>query len=245
MIEQKILTNLGLTEKQAKIYLACLELGQASVLKISRHTGIKRATIYINLDEMVEKGFIKEVPKKTTTVYTAVEPKSLLYNLQQKEKDLADLLPYLQAKYNRGEKPSIAFYEGKESVKTIYYEIYSAEEIMFFATSMSDFQKEFSESFNYGLRKFKKEKTKVREIVSSAPGDIKYAKENQNKIHQIKIAPSHLKFFADSAIYNNKLVISSIRDKFYAIVIEDKKIVDSYRSIFELAWQSAVEVDSL
>lgn len=36
------LRQFGLNEKQAKVYLACLELGSASVQKIAKKAGVER-----------------------------------------------------------------------------------------------------------------------------------------------------------------------------------------------------------
>ena len=93
MIEQEILQKAGLTENEAKVYLACLELGTTTVLKINRQTGIKRATIYLLLDALQKKGLIKKVPKKSTTLYAAEDPKKILYKLEENLRDFKDLLP--------------------------------------------------------------------------------------------------------------------------------------------------------
>ena len=50
------LQDAGLSETEAKIYLAALELGQTSVSRIARKSGIKRTTIYLSLENLMEKG---------------------------------------------------------------------------------------------------------------------------------------------------------------------------------------------
>ena len=42
----------GLNKKQAKVYLACLELGLATVQDLAKRSGVRRTTIYSLLDEL-------------------------------------------------------------------------------------------------------------------------------------------------------------------------------------------------
>jgi len=51
----KILRNLGLNEKEAKIYLACLELGSATVQEVAQKSSIKRTNIYNLLGSLKKK----------------------------------------------------------------------------------------------------------------------------------------------------------------------------------------------
>lgn len=64
MIEEKILQELGLTEIEAKIYLASLELGTDTVLKIAKKAEVKRPTAYIALDSLFSKGFVSKSKKR-------------------------------------------------------------------------------------------------------------------------------------------------------------------------------------
>ena len=41
------LQKLGLTEHEAKVYLAALSLGPSSAVQLADHTGIKRPTVYL------------------------------------------------------------------------------------------------------------------------------------------------------------------------------------------------------
>jgi DNA-binding MarR family transcriptional regulator len=51
------------SEKEAKVYLACLQLKIANVSTIARFTGEKRSTIYNIIKELQKKGIINEIDK--------------------------------------------------------------------------------------------------------------------------------------------------------------------------------------
>jgi len=46
------LLQMGLNEKEAKVYLACLELGGATIAEIAEKSGVKRTSIYNFLEEL-------------------------------------------------------------------------------------------------------------------------------------------------------------------------------------------------
>ena len=55
---EKELEKIGLTEKEAAVYLALLKLGPTTALKIARETGIKRPTVYTTLDALKGRGLV-------------------------------------------------------------------------------------------------------------------------------------------------------------------------------------------
>ena len=60
MLEQE-LQKIGLSEKEAKVYLAAMELGQAPVQKIAQKAKVNRATTYVILEGLQKKGVITTV----------------------------------------------------------------------------------------------------------------------------------------------------------------------------------------
>ncbi len=43
----------------------------------------------------------------------------------------------------------------------------------------------------------------------------------------------------DNMLYGNTLVIFSVKEEIFAITIESASIVETYRTIFNMAWRSA------
>ena len=63
----KALENLGLSNVEAKVYLALLEVGSVVANKIAEQSGIHRRTVYDALETLIEKGlvsFVIEANKK-------------------------------------------------------------------------------------------------------------------------------------------------------------------------------------
>ncbi|MCL2360055.1 helix-turn-helix domain-containing protein [Candidatus Bathycorpusculum sp.] len=85
--ENRILSELGLTINQTKVYLALLRLGTASkAISIFKISGVARQDIYRVLRELQQLGIVEKVITKPTR-FRAVEPKKATAILIEKKKE--------------------------------------------------------------------------------------------------------------------------------------------------------------
>lgn len=234
-----VLQYLGLNQKQAKVYLALLQMGSGSVPGISIKAGTKRPTTYLLLEELRMKGLATLLPRKKKAVYTAESPQKLLQEQREKEEMIKSNLPELLAIYNsQKEKPKVTFYQGEEAVVNLYNkEIFKADQLDIYG-SIEAISPVF-EKIEYNLKKFEEQNTKIRELLQADEKSIAYSKKYFSEYHKVKIAPAELKFPTDNIIFGNKLAIFSYKDTPMAVVIESSDVVATYKSLFEIAWNSA------
>src|SRR5665647_2340202 len=130
------LKQIGLNEKQAKIYLAALELGETTIKEIAKKAGVKRTTIYDLIDEMIENGLIKQTIKETHKKFIAASPSELQLIIQKREALLSQIMPTLSSMSNVDKvRPKIRFYEGREGLIEAYADtLKHAGEILSFAS---------------------------------------------------------------------------------------------------------------
>ena len=57
----ELLTQIGLTKIQAKIYLTLLSLDEANARTLTRETNVPRQEVYRALDDLQKKGFIEKI----------------------------------------------------------------------------------------------------------------------------------------------------------------------------------------
>lgn len=241
MIEEKVLNDLGLTEIEAKVYLACLELGTDSVLHIAKKAGVKRPTCYLNLDNLFEKGLVSKVEKKNTTLYSAEDPNIILSKYKEKIANFQDLLPYFHAKFNKGSKPKIRYYEGKEALWEIYTKVISpAERIYFFGTDIKKLLDNFPNIIDYWVEHHSAQCKESFELVSYNKAGLEYAKIKK-KNREIRIMPQNLPVFADAAIIKDKIFIVSL-DNLFGILIESEDLAKTFKNFFMLAWQATKNI---
>lgn len=74
---EKFLEELGLSDKESKVYLALLEVETDSVIDLAKKTDINRTTIYPVLESLSKKGLISEVKVDKKIRYAAESPERL------------------------------------------------------------------------------------------------------------------------------------------------------------------------
>lgn len=97
----QVLQDNGFTPKEAKIYLAALELNNAPASSIARRASENRVTAYTILKDLCKRGIVNEITKNRVKYYTALEPEQLLNLQKQRIKKLESSLPELLAMGNK------------------------------------------------------------------------------------------------------------------------------------------------
>jgi sugar-specific transcriptional regulator TrmB len=232
----------GLTEKESLVYESLLRLGVSSVLSIAETSGLKRPTVYLQIDELKKKGLILQVPRGTKVYYKAVDPARLQELAEQQVQVVKEVMPRLRhlAERQTG-RPKVSMLEGKAGIDAIYKEIMDAKEVFFWA-SLGDVSSVVENSFREVGYASAKKGIRVREIINDSAADKKsaeqfalWAKEN----YSARIAPD-AGIQNDNVIFGNVLAIFRMQaNNLFVIRIEDPSIAETYKAIFELTWQAS------
>lgn len=117
--------KLGLTEKEARVYLAGLALGPSSAQNISRKTKLTRPTAYEIIKRLEEKGLFVETKEKKKRYFIAQSPESILgilrtqkKEIEEKEREFIRIIAVLEARYSK-EKGEIKVFKGKEGLNAL------------------------------------------------------------------------------------------------------------------------------
>lgn len=236
----EVLEKIGLEGKEASVYLALLELGTASVMSIAHKAQLKRPTTYLILDSLESRGLVSQVPQNKKALYVAEAPEKLFNDLHKKQELLKRFLPNLEALHNqKKEKPQVQLFQGKEGVLEVYEKIYASGEVWFFAT-LGDLEKLLPQVTKEVARRAKENQLKVRELLTGTTVDIAYAKDtSKTPNYQFRFAPEGLPFLTDNAIFGNSVAFFSFNVQLFAVVITSKDIVESLKSLYNMAWQAA------
>ncbi|MBI2888737.1 MAG: hypothetical protein HYY10_02320 [Candidatus Liptonbacteria bacterium] len=119
---EKYLQDIGLSDKEATIYIALLQADYSSPLELSRKLNMKRATAYVVLESLQKKGLVNETKVNKKTRYQAAPPERLetfiarqRIVLEEKAKLLEDIVPQFKSiQKESGTKPVVKYYEGRE-----------------------------------------------------------------------------------------------------------------------------------
>jgi HTH-type transcriptional regulator, sugar sensing transcriptional regulator len=240
----KDLESLGLNTKEAKVYLAALELGEANMQRISGKSGVKRTTTYDVIESLKLKGFLKSIVKRKKSLYIAEDPRNLQATLEQRLNDqkqaFRKMLPELLSITNLiDRKPKITFYEGVNGIKEIYNDTlkYPDRELLAWVTheAMSFFDEAFLND-HYLPQRINK-KIWVRAIGPNDSAMSGYKSQDDIQLRKTKLVDAtafplqvEINIYGDS-----KIGIMSFNEKI-GLIIESKKIYTTLKSIFEMSW---------
>lgn len=236
----KDLQKLGLTEKEARVYLAALELGETNIQRISKKSGIKRTTSYDIIESLKEKGLISYIKKQNRTLYYAQDPREIENMLEEKKNILKKIMPELLSITNLWDrKPKINFFEGVEGIKEIYKDMlrYPGKEVRAWIaeTAFSDNFKNFFYDYFTPQRKVKK--IWVRAFIQNSNDMREYKKREAEELRKSKIIPENFQIKASINLYGtNKISIIAFEEKI-GLIIESEKIFLTLENIFEMLWE--------
>src|SRR3989344_5471206 len=108
------LEKIGLSKKEAKVYLSLLKLKLAPVTKISEESGVDRTQTYDILQNLIEKGLASYILKNNTRNFSPSNPDQILQDIQEKEKEFKLILPSLTQVFEK-----ITFVFSKQFLKQV------------------------------------------------------------------------------------------------------------------------------
>jgi len=240
----KLLEKTGFTDKEARVYLALLELGQADVSDIAKKAELKRSIVYVLLEGLVKRGYTNEVLNKKINTYQAVDPLIILSQLKSVTKDFSDMLPMFRTLHNKGDnRPKITYLETKEGIRNTYEEINQSKEALFIS-SYERIAKYFPGAIEEWIKHTKKGliPLKARHLIANNKFDLEIMKKFKTIGQETRYLAEVADFNMDFVIYENKLAITSLEENPFAIIVESAGLVNSLKSIFEIVWNKGKEI---
>jgi sugar-specific transcriptional regulator TrmB len=243
---EKYLQDIGLSEKEASVYLALLAVENYSVLDLSKKTSINRSTVYIVLESLAKKGLISEttVGKKVhfqaespERLETYVEQRKIL--LEEQAKKLRDIIPQIKSVQREvGEKPIVKYFEGREGILSSLEELFEesdtgGETYLLYSKDLLDslFSNEERKKYR-STRLARKIKSKV--LYVSKENDIL----SDEMAVRLKIDGNKYPITCDINIYKDRVRINTLGKKLAGIFIKSQDVADTLKSLFNLAFDN-------
>lgn len=242
------LKNLGLSEKEARVYLAMLELGPATMLQIAAKAEINRPTAYVQIESLKKLGLVSTQTRGKKQIFMAENPEQLSSLLQRetraiqtKKEELAAILPDLTTLFLlASQKPQVRFFEGREGLLRMKEEFLRAKKKEILALSpIDDVFKVFPDhSSTYTPRRVAK-KIHAKLIYTSEQGEL-FKKNNPHILSQTRfMKPHQLPLSVDITIFDDCVAVSALRGTISGTIIQHPEIAHSFRGIFHLLWTIA------
>lgn len=234
----KTLMGIGLNNKEARIYLACIEKGTAPVSAIAQAAKVNRVTTYDILEKLKQKGLVSYFTKKQIKYFTATAPDILVEEYEKRTGDLRSSLPAFKRISGQTVHPRVRYFEGLEGIKTVYTDTLTSKTDILNYSNSHEIRKIWPNYDKEYVQKRAQKKIFLREICPrDREGEI--VKNHDEKYHrETKLIPAELFPFTNEInIYDDKVSIISFKDEVIGMIIESTEIANSQRAIFNLCWE--------
>jgi predicted transcriptional regulator len=240
----QLLSQLGFSQNESKVYLAALETGLSSAQNIAQKAGLQRTTTYSVLSALVSRGVVAKTKIKGKSRFLAESPDKLLFLLNELQAKIKKALPELEAVYNKSEvKPKILFYEGEQAIQKVYDDtlIEKPSEILEWNTDAYFKNPNVDKSY---IKKRLEYNIRAKRIAGKdSIWDLVHKRKDEMELSETLIVPKE-KFSPkiEVNIYNNKIAFLNYAENM-SVIIESKAIADAMKQVYELSWQGAKSVE--
>jgi len=234
------LEKIGLSKREAVVYMALVETGQTTTGPLVKKTAIPASKIYEILDRLVAKGLVSVITKEKTKYFSATNPERLLDYIEEKKKEIEKheeevkrLLPYLEEKRKKGEEvqgAEVAFgFEGfKNLINKLIADAQKGDEYRFFS-----FYAEKPERFEKVYEFYKKfdmvRKRRGLVVKGIIPRGIKKLVGGQRPV---KICYVDFPVPTNIAVCGNKVLFTPWEDEEVTYLIYSRHLAKSFREYF-------------
>lgn len=242
MISSKKLQSIGLSEKEATIYLALLKLNEARVSTIAKATEMQRTTVYSILEKLLRRGIVNQRTQRGVKLFYIADVRQLEEELAQKQARLTNLIPDLLAAQHIGSKaPRITTFEGPGGQRDYLHRILdstkSGDTIREYIGT-KNVLKNLAQKASFYPEARRKKKVRVQILAPKTNVTIKWAQEAEKQLRTIRFTPPDLdgNFGAILQITPNSVGTMSFEGDFSGVIIEHAEIQKMMESFFQLAW---------
>lgn len=249
----KLLSLLGLNNKEVKVYMGLLKLGNATVSQIAHETCIARTYVYDIAEDLRKKGFLSALDRRGIRNFAALSHAELVAFIKRKNEELEMLgkkvseavSDFESLRQNSRQPTKVEFFSGTDGVLNIYDQI-------------KDDLKKLKEPFEI-ITIFSPEK-----LEATFPGwfeqkkyiDVSTMMTKRDIVHESEIFNRHLKqrdeglgkyffkiwpkekgeFPVDTLCWENKIAFIELSEYPTGTIIENEAVVKTFKMWFENMW---------
>jgi len=238
-MDTEVLSELGLTNAEIKIYLALLELGKSTAGPIIKKTDLQNSVVHLTLPKLIDKGLASFVVKGGVKEYSATSPEHIFKFIDEKKSRFQKLLPELVAKQKEKSKEGAEVFQGIKGLKVMLYDLIKdtkkGDEFLFFAFDTKN-PADYENIYSFYRDEYHKERLKKDLVIKGlAPMRLK---DTMNKtkwvIQNVKF--TNFPIPTNISIVNEKIIFTPLEGDNLSFLLYSKQLSDSFRQYFYSIW---------
>lgn len=230
------LKSLGLSDGEAKVYLALVKLGESFAGGLTSKAKINRTNVYDALERLIEKGLVSFVISDGKKLFSPTSPHRLRELLEEKQQKLDNELPLLEKEFNSSKSNQQAtVFRGKKGIKSVFEEtlrenktIYSYGAENRFTTMFPIYQKQWN------LRRVK-QGTKLKVLFKE---NVRDKRKEELGLIELKYLSNEYQF-PSTVMICGELVLIIAWEPMFVFYIRSEEVAKSNMNFFNILWKSA------
>jgi sugar-specific transcriptional regulator TrmB len=234
---EKLLQDLGFSEKETKIYLALNQYGPSPASTLARLTEIRRTSAYDILNSLLAKNVITSYRQGNYT-YFAIDDINKLYLYEKEKLNTAKLLiENLKDRNKYQQNMQVNYYRGSEGYLEVYREMLRINpkeilcwvDIRFLSVFKTQEEQQYvDERVNKNIP--------ARILMIDSPGAREFQSHDPDLKRETRMLGPSFTFETTAFLYDGYLALFDFREPITAIRIQHEGIYRMMKQFFELTW---------
>lgn len=236
----KQLQELGLTEKEGRVYLALLPRPDTGTSSLIRATGLHGQFVYAALARLEDLGLAKHVIQNGRKKFSAGTPERILSLIEEKKLSAQAIVKQLTAQFGVDHEQSFEIYQGRNAF--VAHEWALLEEtpdggvIDILGGGWFEYIDLFGDEMDaYEKRRLAKGVCMRYLSTAEREKNIDFMKKVQSELLEYRFLPKPAPG-VETDIHSDKIVFHLYGDPVVSFTFINKQIADSYRRFFEVLW---------
>lgn len=239
------LQKLGLTEKQARVYVSLIELGKGTAYEIAKRSHVKRPTVYIVLDELRLRGLVHKIPHPKKQLFIAKEPDELFALEEERVRNARKILPELLAKASSTAHKRVHtyFFEGQRGMKqALEYgrDSLRGKELLAYYAQAEKGPRSIPEFYYENARTLASQKTNVRSF-HAAHESLKEFRDIEKNAGWVSLPVPLSELSSDVTVEIAPDFVRILLHKdSQAFIVENTRFAHMMKQVFEMLWSTKI-----
>lgn len=237
-----ILLKIGLSDREAEIYLHLSEYGSLRASQLARDLKLPKTTIIESLYLLEEKGLVSRIKQKNSFIFSAEDPEILLLHLDQKEKEirtnralLVKALPSFRTIKSDKNIPKVRYFEGHDGIIQLYEDsLRSKSDIHAYGSSEDELHYLPDYFPTYWERRVQAGVPITTLMPDTAINRQHSEKTDATHLRKTYLFPEKFRTPLEIDVYDNKVILMSFKE-WFGVMIESEVIASAMSNLLKLA----------
>lgn len=237
-MDTSILSDLGLTNAEIKVFLALLEMGSTTAGPVIKKTGLQNSVVHLTLGKLLEKGFVSYVKIGKVKHYKATDPRNVIKFIEEKKEKFEKILPELLVRQKKEAPQEAEIYEGFKGFKNMHYEFIKdakpRDEYLYFAFDPGDNPRFDYEKIFIFYTEFEKVRLKMGlDLKGIAPIAVKEKYKGRSLRNVLFV---DFPTASNISIFRDRVMLTPWEENQVSFLIHSKQLAQSFRRHFYSIW---------